>query len=687
MTRTSGCGEPRTSSCGSGVEPQADGLFGGGDLSQTRVLRRDLRFLVAAAILCATNGLLFVFGGSAATHALAIALALVGVSLGYPLAVLAAKAVRRLRFNTEVFITLAVVTVLLIHNWWYASWVVTVMWLGETLMAWAGLRARSSVEGLLKLVPRRARVVTPSDDVILVPVEQVKVGQLVAVHPGESIPVDGVVVRGETTVDQSMLTGESLPVDVGVGEQVFAGTHNLVGAVQVRTEAVAEENTVAQIVTMMRKAQTQQIPIPRAVDTFIRWYFPLALVAGVVMFAVTGSLERMAAILLVLAPCAFSAATPLALVATIGNAARYGIMIKNGPVIEALPRAGVALLDKTGTLTTSTPMLNVIESLDGNDNQLLALAASAESVISSHPLARAVLDAAGERGLGVSDPDAAEVVSGNGVVATCDGHRVAVGNGRFMWRSALRVPVELEQLAQQRQEEGHTLAYVAVDGKIQGFFGFLAVPRPAARSVVDGLRRFGFRHVVMLTGDHSRPAAAIADRLGLEVVSEASPQAKLDEVARWKAAGGQRPNTVLMVGDGINDAGALAAADVGVAMATAGADVAASAADIVIHGDQFGRVLTAAKLARHGHRMIRLNIGFATTFNIVGITLASLGLVTPLQAQLIGMLSFFSVVFNSVFVLLYRPRTVEDRPVVSWDEREQPTAGQEVDARADRTIA
>jgi P-type E1-E2 ATPase len=257
-----------------------------------------------------------------------------------------------------------------------------------------------------------------------------------------------------------------------------------------------------------------------------------------------------------------------------------------------------------------------------------------------------------------------------------------------MWRTALRVPAELERLARQRQDEGHTLAYVAVDGKIQGFFGFLAIPRPAARSVVDGLRRFGFRHVVMLTGDHSRPAKAIADRLGLEVVSEASPQAKLDEVARWKADSGQRrPNTVLMVGDGINDAGALAAADVGVAMATAGADVAASAADIVIHGDQFGRVLTAAKLARHGHRMIRLNIGFATTFNIVGITLASLGLVTPLQAQLIGMLSFFSVVFNSAFVLLYRPRTVDERPVVSWDEREHVTAGQEVGTRADQTIA
>jgi P-type E1-E2 ATPase len=254
-------------------------------------------------------------------------------------------------------------------------------------------------------------------------------------------------------------------------------------------------------------------------------------------------------------------------------------------------------------------VLNVIEAGDGSPEKLLAVAASAESAISSHPLARAVLDAAAERGLRVVDPDAAEVVSGNGVVATVGGRRVTVGNERFMRHVGLSVPTELDEVGLRCQHDGHTLAYVAIDGEIRGFFGFIATPRPAARTVVDGLRRFGLEHVVMLTGDHARPAQAIADTLGLEVVAEASPQAKLDEVARWKTDGTRkRPRTVLMVGDGINDAGALAAADVGIAMGTAGADVAASAADIVIHGDHFSRVLTAAKLARHGFRMIRVNI-------------------------------------------------------------------------------
>lgn len=671
MTSTRGRARPAAPTCGAAPEPDGDagGLFGAGDLSQTKVLHRNARFLAAAAILFATNGLLFLFGPPGATQIVATVIALIGVSLGYPLAVSAWRAVRARTFNTEVFITLALVTVLLIHMWWYASWVVTVMWLGETLMAWAGKRARSAVEALLKLVPKQARVVTPDDDTVLVPVEQVDVDQVVAVQPGESIPVDGIVIRGETTVDQSMLTGESLPTDVGVGEQVFAGTHNLVGAIRLRTTKIANENTVAQIVKMMRRAQTQQIPIPRTVDRFIRWFFPLALVAAVIMFIVTGSFTRMASILLVLAPCAFSASTPLALVATIGNAARYGIMIKNAPVIEALPRATVALLDKTGTLTTSTPVLNVIEAGDGSSEELLAVAASAESAISSHPLARAVLDAAAERGVRVVDPDTAEVVSGNGVVATVDGRRVAVGNERFMRRVGLSVPTGLDDIGLRRQHEGHTLAYIAIDGEIRGFFGFIATPRPAARTVVDGLRRFGLEHVVMLTGDHARPAQAIADTLGLEVVAEASPQAKLDEVARWKTdATRKRPRTVLMVGDGINDAGALAAADVGIAMGAAGADVAASAADIVIHGDHFSRVLTAAKLARHGFRMIRVNITLAFMFNLIGITLASLGFVTPLQAQMIGMGSFLSVLFNSIGVLAFRPKTIDESTVVSWDE-------------------
>ena len=668
MASTQSCGgaPPPPSSCGSGAaEPQEDGLFGAGDLSQKRVLHRNLKFLAASGAFCAVSGLIYLTSTPGTLyHTSYIVVALIGVALGYPLLWNAAKSAARLQLKTEVFISFALITVLLIQSWWYASWVVVVIWLAETLMSWAGLRSRSAIEALLQLVPKQARVVGADGSTTLVPIEKVEVGQVVAVQPGDSMPVDGEVIRGDTTVDQSMLTGESLPVDVEVGDKVFAGTHNLVGAVRVRTTTIANENTVAQIVTMMRKAQADQIPIPKTVDRFIRWFFPLALLLGLVVFAMTGEFVRLAAILLVLAPCAFSAATPLALVSTIGNSSRYGVLVKNSQAIEALPRARVALLDKTGTLTTSTPVLDAVEAVGLPEPELLRLAATAENAVSSHPLARAVIDAAAERGIQVAEPDAAEIVTGNGVVATVSGRRVVVGNERFINRFDHVIPAELEDRARRSMHEGHTLAYVAIDGEVRGFLGFLALPRPAAREVVDGLRRYGFQHLVMLTGDQSRPAQAIADRLGIEVVSEATPEAKLHEVSRWKndkSHGG----TVLMVGDGINDAGGLAAADVGIAMGSTGAEVAAAAADIVVHGDRFSRVLTAAKLARHGLRMIRVNIAFAFVPNTIGLVFATLGLLTPLQAQVVHMSAFFLVVFNSMAVLLYRPKVIHDESVAA----------------------
>lgn len=672
MASPGSCAAPAPSdSRGPACDPSESNLFAADEIGQRGKLRRNLRYLAATAVLCAANGLMFLFGVKGIAETAATAIALAGVVLGYPLIPPSCKALRRRQLNSEVFIVLALVTVLAIQHWWYASWVVTVMWLGDTLTAWVGLRARSAVEAQLRQVlgPRRARVILPDDDTALVPVESVAVGQIVLVRPGERIPVDGRVVSGETAVDQSMLTGESVPVDTGAGDAVCAGTHNLLGTIRVRTETVAGENTVAQIATMMRRAQEQQIPHPRTVDRFIRWFFPLALLGGVVIFAVTGDPHRMAAIFLVLAPCAFSAATPLALVATIGNAARYGVMIKNGSVIEALPRARVALLDKTGTLTTSAPVLALIESPGSGEDELLALAAVAESAIGSHPLARAVLDAAAARGLPVREPRTAEVTGGSGVTAICDGRRVAVGNAKFMRRAGIAVPEPLEERARRLQDEGYTLSYVAADSEILGFLGFLAQPRPAARAVVDGLRRTGLASIVMLTGDHSRAADAIAGRLGLDVVSEANPQDKLAEVIRRKEALEQGRQTVLMVGDGINDAGALAAADIGIAMGTSGAEVAASAADIVIHGDRLGQVLTAAKLARHCLRMIRVNIVFAFLFNVIGLALATFGSLTPLQGQVIGMAGFFCVVFNSAGILMYRPKTVDDSAIPAVSQK------------------
>jgi heavy metal translocating P-type ATPase len=634
-------------------------LFGEADLSQERLFRRNLSFFIAAAVCMLSGGAIALWVDAPSWTTAGRVIGIVGLALGYPMFWIAIKTVLfdRNKLTTEVFITLALIAVVYEREFWYASWVVFILWLGETLMAWAGRHARNAVEALLKLIPREARLLT-ADGTAMVPVEQVRVGQVVVVHPDERVPVDGEITRGETSVDESMLTGEAVPADRGVGENVFAGTSNLQGSVHVRATATVEDNTVAHIVALMRQAQQAHIPAKRTVDLFLRWFLPLVLLSAAAAGILTGSMDRVAAILLVITPCAFSASTPLALIATVGAAARRGLVIKGGASIEACSRAKVVLLDKTGTLTASRPQLAMIDAVGGHtEDEVLLLAAIAEKH-STHPLARAVSAAAGHRGLDVAAPEHFEVASGHGILATHAGRSVMVGNERFLDRNTIAVPDAVRALAGQREEAGYTLAYVLYDGEIIGLLGFLAQPRASAAAVIAGFRKLGVRHIVMVTGDRSSAAQAVATQLGIDYRAQATPQAKLAEVQRWKGQG----HVVAMVGDGINDSTALAAADVGVAMVGAGAEVAALAADVVVHGDRLPRVLTAARLCRRGIRTIQINIFFATVYNIVGLVLALLGVISPGTAVLFHAASFISVVLNSATVLLYRPKDVSDTP-------------------------
>lgn len=634
------------------------GLFGQADMSQERLFRRSLSFFTAAAACMLSGAAIGLWLHTPPWPTIGTVISIIGLALGFPMFWIAIKTVlfERNKLTTEVFITLALIAVVYEQEFWYASWVVFILWLGEVLMAWAGRHARNAVEALLNLIPRQARLLTPTGTA-MVPVEQVSIGQVVVVRPDERIPVDGEIVQGETSVDESMLTGESVPADHGVGDTVFAGTSNLLGTVHIRATTTIDDNAVAQIVGLMRQAQQAHIPAKRTVDLFLRWFLPLVLLSAAIAGILTGSMERVASILLVITPCAFSASTPLALIATVGAAARRGLVIKGGASIEACSRARVVLLDKTGTLTASTPQLATIDTFDPDrtEDEVLTLAAIAEKH-STHPLARAVGLAAEHRGLTIADPDHFEVASGHGIIATFTGHHLAVGNERFLDRNDIPIPEPVRAHATRREEAGHTLAYVLHDGTIIGLLGFLAQPRNSAAAVIAGFRKLGVRHIVMVTGDRSRPAQAVATQLGIDYRAQATPEAKLDEVRHWK----QQGQVVAMVGDGINDSTALAAADVGVAMVSPGAEVAALAADIVVHGDHLSRVLTAAKLCRRGIRTIQINIFFATVYNIAGLILALAGVISPGTAVLFHAASFISVVLNSATVLLYRPKDVSD---------------------------
>jgi heavy metal translocating P-type ATPase len=643
------------------------GLFGEADLSQDRLFRRNRRFLIAAAASMLSGLAIDLWAEGRTWGTIGDAISLMGLALGAPMFLIAARTVlfRRAKLTTEVFITIALIAVVYEQHYWYASWVVFILWLGETLMAWAGRHARSAVEALLRLVPRQARVLT-ADGAEMVPIEQVAVGQLVAANPDERIPVDGVIERGETAVDESMLTGESVPADRGLGDQVFAGTANLQGAIAIRVTAAAEDNAVARIVTLMRQAQNAHVPAKRTVDLFLRWFLPLVLVAAAAAGVLTGSLDRVASILLVITPCAFTASTPLALIATVGNAARRGVIMKGGSGIEASSRSQVVLLDKTGTLTTSTPQLITVDAFRGSERDVLRLAAIAEKP-STHPLARAIGVAAAGRDLDVPDPQDFEVASGHGVLAVHAGRRLAVGNERFLRRRGIVAAPAVRDRAVLREEEGYTIAYVVEGDVVIGLLGFLAQPRDSAAEVIGGLRKLGVEHIVMVTGDASKPAEAVAGQLGIDYRAQATPEDKLEEVQRWKREG----KVVTMVGDGINDSTALAAADAGVAMVTPGAEVAAFAADIVVHGDRLSRVLAAARLCRRGIRTIQVNIAFATGYNIIGLILALFGLISPGTAALFHAASFISVALNSALVLTYDPKVPDDaEPVRAREPRE-----------------
>lgn len=659
MSREASCAGPAP------VEPApekygAAGLYGAVDLSQTLLLRRKMRYFVVSLTCVVLGGVLSMFAGpSGPLRDATTAIELLGLALGYPLFWVALRTIlfERNKLTSDVFVTLALAGVLFLHNFWYASWVVFIMWLGEVLMAWAGGRARLAAEELLRFVPDEANVIRKDGRTERVAVRSVAVGDIVAVAPGERIPVDGSVVHGETSVDQSMLTGESVPADVSAGDSVFAGTFNLLGAIRVRTTTLATENTLAKIVGLMRDVQAERLPVQATVDRFMRWFLPVVLVGCVAVVAVTHSIAQMTTILLVITPCAFVASTPLAMIATIGNAARRGIVIKNGACLEALARADVALLDKTGTLTTALPVLVDVHPVSGTELDLLTVAAVAERP-SAHPLARTVVDAAVSRGVTVAEPDSFRVAGGRGVHAEWRGNRIGVGNERFLLREGLSMPAALRDWSRQSEGQGRTLSYVVVDGDVIGALGFLAMPRPYARDLVGELRGFGITNLMMLTGDRSSPAQAVADTLGIEYVAEASPQVKADHVRRWKQGG----HTVVMVGDGINDATALSAADVGIAMGGGvGTELAASAADIAIHGDRLGSVLVAARLARRAIRTVRLNIFFATVYNVVGLVLALFGVLVPGTAVLFHFAAFGSVVVNSALILLYRPK-VSDEP-------------------------
>jgi Cu+-exporting ATPase len=541
-----------------------------------------------------------------------------------------------------------------------ASVIVALILLGRLLEARAKGRTGEAIRRLVGLQARTARVVRAGGRHEDVPVEEVVVGDLVLVRPGEKVPTDGVVTEGRSAVDESMLTGESMPVEKAPGDEVFGATVNRTGGFTFRATRVGRDTVLRQIVRMVEEAQGRRAPIARLADVVSGYFTPAVIAVAVLTFAawfavspadtrLSTALVRAVSVLIVACPCALGLATPTAVLVGTGRGAEAGVLFRSGEALETAHKVRTVVLDKTGTITSGEPAVTDFFAAGGfAEDEALRLAASVERG-SEHPLGEALVRLAAERGLAFAPVEGFEAFAGRGVEGGAEGRRVTVGGAKLMRERGVELGA-LEARASSLAAEGGTPVYVALDGRAAGLFAVADRVRPESKEAIAALKSLGVE-VLMLTGDDRRTAEAVAHEVGVErVLAEVLPEGKAEAVRSLQAGG----KTVAMVGDGINDAPALAQADLGIALGT-GADVAVEAADVTLVGGSLRGVLTALSLSRRTMRVIRQNLFWAFAYNVVGIPLAAGAFytltgwtLTPVFASAAMALSSVSVVANSL---------------------------------------
>ena len=557
--------------------------------------------------------------------------------------------------KADVLVSLALIASVLIGEDFAAGEVAFIMQLGALLEDLTVAKTRAGIEKLVRLTPRTARRITP-DGEETIPAQQVQVGDLLRVRPGESIPVDGMILSGSTSIDQSVMTGESLPVDKTAGDTVSSGTINRFGAFEMKALRVGEDSAIQRMIRLVQSADAGKAKIVGMADRWATWIVITALTAAALTWLATGEIIRAVTILVVFCPCALVLATPTAIMAAIGNATRHGFLVREGDALERLAGVSHVAFDKTGTLTCGTLQVSHIISFLPHCSQerLFALAAAVE-LRSEHPLGKAVVASYRQRtSQELSQPQQFQMIPGQGVSAAVEGHQVAAGNEALL--TALDVPLSPQacQTAEQWRKEGCTIIYLALGGELAGALALSDTLRPNAAETIAQIHAAGVVPV-LLTGDHEEAAVTIGTQVGLaEIHANCLPEDKLLEIQRLQSTG----QMVCMIGDGINDAPALKKAHVGIAMGGVGSDIAVDAADIALVSDDIRQL---PHLLRLSHRMmgtIRLNLTFSMALNFAAILLAMTGWLNPVVGALVHNAGSVLVILNSAFLLRWQRKTL-----------------------------
>ncbi|MBR6633622.1 MAG: cation-translocating P-type ATPase [Clostridia bacterium] len=548
---------------------------------------------------------------------------------GIPLITLAIRRVIKnkgiSKISSALLISVAMISAIIIGDLFAAGEVAFIMAIGEILEDKTTERAKKGLKNLISLQPVQARRVTGES----VSVEQIQVGDLIRILPGEAIPVDGEIVSGETSVDQSVMTGESLPVDKAVGDSVFCGTVNRYGSIDIKATKVGEDSSLQKLIRMVREAEDKQAPMQRIADKWASWLVPLAMIIAIISGIVTKNVTVAVTVLVVFCPCALVLATPTAIMAAIGQATKHGIIIKSGSALEKMGKVDTITFDKTGTLTYGNLRVSEVIALDSeiNSDALLSITASAESK-SEHPLGKAITEFAKEKGLNVLESESFNMEAGKGITATISGIEVYCGSERFIKEKGFTLP--LDEITRLRNE-GKAIVITATKGKVIGVIALSDTIRDNASTSIGKLRQMGV-DTVILTGDNKNTAIHFAKALKVsEVYSELLPEEKVNSILKLR----QNGKTVCMVGDGINDAPALKIADVGIAMGTMGSDIAVESADIALVGDDVSKLPYLKRLSNATVNTIKFSISLSLFINLVAIVLSVINVLTPTTGALV----------------------------------------------------